>query len=257
MREARSNGPYTLFILALSAYALLALAIDTLVPMSPETRQIFVYSDNAVCLLFFVDFLLSLARAEHRGRYFLQWGWLDLLSSIPMVKSLRWGRAARILRIIRVLRGLRATRVMTEFLLGRRAEAAFLAAFLITFLMIFTSAIAVLQFETAPQANIRTAEDALWWAVATVTTVGYGDRFPITSEGRLVAALLMAAGVGLFGTLSGFVASWFLQPSRTRIEVELEQLLRQVLELREAAAARDGKTVDESALPLPQNVEDK
>src|SRR5215213_809497 len=138
--------------------------------MSPETRQIFVYSDNAVCLLFFVDFLISLARAEHRGRYFLQWGWLDLLSSIPMVKSLRWGRAARILRIIRVLRGLRATRVMTEFLLGRRAEAAFLAAILITFLMICTSAIAVLQFETVPQANIRTAEDALWWAVATITT---------------------------------------------------------------------------------------
>lgn len=240
MREARPHGPYLLFTLALSAYALMALAIATIVPMSPETRQILVYSDVAVCVLFFVDFLISLARAEHRGRYLLQWGWLDLLSSVPMIESLRWGRAVRILRIIRVLRGLRATRILTGFLLGRRAESAFLAAFLITFLLIFTSAIAVLQFETDPQANIRTAEDALWWAVVTITTVGYGDRFPISSEGRLMAALLMAAGVGLFGTLSGFVASWFLQPSRMRIETELEQLLKQVLELRKAAA-EDGK----------------
>lgn len=257
MREARPNGPYLVFILFLSAYALLALALATLVPLSPETRQILAYADTAVCLLFFLDFLISLARAEHRGRYFLQWGWLDLLSSIPMVESLRWGRAARILRIIRVLRGLRATRVLTGFLLERRAEGAFLAAFLITFLLVFTSAVAVLQFETDPAANIRTAEDALWWAVVTVTTVGYGDRYPISSEGRLMAALLMAAGVGLFGTLSGFVASWFLQPSRTRIEVELERLLKQVLELREEAAARERATVDGSTIPIPRDVEDR
>ena len=63
-----------------------------------------------------------------------------------------------------------------------------------------------------PEANIKGPEDAVWWAFVTMTTVGYGDRFPVTTEGRLAGALLMVAGVGLFGTFSGFIASWFLAP---------------------------------------------
>src|SRR3972149_6773059 len=70
----------------------------------------------------------------------------------------------------------------------------------------------VLHFEDVPEANIKGPEDAVWWAFVTMTTVGYGDRFPVTSEGRLAGALLMVAGVGLFGTFSGFVAAWFLAP---------------------------------------------
>lgn len=230
--DAQENGPYLLFMIALSAYALFALAIVTLVPLSPEVREVLHYFDVAVCVLFFADFLISLARAEQRARYFFRWGWLDLLSSVPMIDSLRWARTARILRIIRVLRGFRATRILTGALLRRRAEAAFLAAFLITLLVVITASIAVLQFETSPEANIQTAEDALWWAVVTITTVGYGDRYPISSEGRLMACLLMAAGVGLFGTLSGFVASWFLQPGEARRESEIERLARELQELK-------------------------
>lgn len=230
--DVREDGPYLLFMVALSAYALLALAIVTFVPLSPEVREILHDFDVGVCVLFLVDFLVSFLRAERRVRYFFRWGWLDLLSSIPTINSLRWARAARILRIIRVLRGIRATRILTGVLLKRRAEAAFLAAFLITLLLVIISSIAVLQFETSPQANIRTAEDALWWAVVTITTVGYGDRFPVSSEGRLMACLLMAAGVGLFGTLSGFVASWFLQPGEARRESEIERLARELQELK-------------------------
>jgi voltage-gated potassium channel len=80
-------------------------------------------------------------------------------------------------------------------------------------LVIFTAAIAALEFERET-GNIKTAEDALWWAVTTITTVGYGDRYPTTTEGRLVAVGLMAVGVGLFGTLSGAAASWFTQADK-------------------------------------------
>ena len=80
-------------------------------------------------------------------------------------------------------------------------------------LVIFTGAVAELEFERET-GNIKTAEDALWWAMTTITTVGYGDRYPTTTEGRRVAAGLMAVGVGLFGTLSGVAASWFTQPDR-------------------------------------------
>lgn len=228
------NGPYLLFTLALSLFALLALALNRLMPLSEETRAILHYADFAVCFLFFIDFLISFYRAENRTRYMLRWGWLDLLSSIPAIEAFRWGRAARIFRILRVLRAIRATKALAAVILNRRAEGAFLAASLLSLLLIVTSAVAVLQFETSPEANIQSAEDALWWAITTVTTVGYGDRYPVSFEGRIIAGFLMTAGVGLFGAFSGFVASWLLQPGEAREEADIRQLLREIRELREA-----------------------
>jgi voltage-gated potassium channel len=233
MGHREQNGPYLVFILALSVYALGALAVRTVLPLSPETRTILEYADVGVCVLFFLDFLISLARAEDRTRYFLRWGWLDLLSSIPVVDSLRWTRGARVFRILRVLRAVRATRILAQFLIGKRAQSAFLAAFLITILVVVASAIAVLQVETSPDANIRTPEDALWWAMTTITTVGYGDRYPVSSEGRIIAVLLMAMGMGLFGAFSGFVASWFLRPEEVVQKSELDEVLAEVRALRE------------------------
>jgi len=185
--------------------------------------------------MFLVDFLFTLVKAKNRTRYFITWGWLDLLSSIPAVNVLRWGRGARILRIFRVLRGIKATKILSEFILYRRAHSAFLAALLVSLLLIVFSASSVLQFESGPEANIRTPEDAVWWAVVTLTTVGYGDKYPLSTEGRLIAVLLMTAGVGLFGTFSGFVAAWFLEaPGRTSAELEeLKYLRAEIRELRE------------------------
>ena len=229
------HAPYLVFMLLLSIYAVAALAVATFVDLPTATKTILDYADNAVCGLFFLDFLITLARASNRSRYLLTWGWLDLLSSVPPVNALRWGRTARILRILRVLRGVKATRVLTEFILYRRAQSAFLAALLVSALVIVLSAAAVLQFETSPEANIRTPEDASWWAIVTVTTVGYGDKFPLSPEGRLIAALLMMAGIGLVGTFTGLVAAWFLDaPKRQSAELEaIQRLSHEVNELRE------------------------
>jgi voltage-gated potassium channel len=68
----------------------------------------------------------------------------------------------------------------------------------------------ILLVETSPDSNIRTAEDALWWAMTTITTVGYGDRFPVTNAGRIIASAMMLCGIGLFGSLSGVAASFFI-----------------------------------------------
>jgi voltage-gated potassium channel len=236
------NGPYQLFMLSLCLFALLALAMDTLLPLTPPTRDVLRYADTAVCVLFFGDFVVQLARAPSRWQYFLRWGWIDLLSSIPMVDMLRVGRAARVMRIFRVLRGVRSTKLLAEFVLGRRAQSAFLAATLISILLVVFASIAILQFEQAPDANITTAQDAIWWAVVTLTTVGYGDRYPVTGEGRVMAGLLMIAGVGLFGTFSGYVASWFLasdpkaeQGDIAALRAELASLRRLIEQQRSAA----------------------
>ena len=234
-------GPYQVFILALSLYALAALSVEVLAPVSPPIRQLLQVADTVVCILFLADFLYQLARAPNKWQYFSRWGWIDLLSSIPMIDVLRVGRLVRVVRILRVLRGVRSTKILASFIMDRRAEGAFLAAALVALLLVVFSSIAVLQFEGGQEgANIKTAGDALWWAVATVTTVGYGDRFPVSAEGRVVASVLMIAGVGLFGTLSGFIASWFLTPGDEQRENELQLLRTEVAELKQILLGGQG-----------------
>ena len=152
-----------------------------------------------------------------------------------MVDVVRWGRAARVVRVFRVLRGLRATKIAAGLVLQRRAENTILAASLVALLLIVFCSVAVLHFEVDPESNIKTAEDAIWWAFATITTVGYGDRYPVTSEGRFVAAILMTAGVGLFGTFSGFLAAWFIgseAAEESNVGAEISSLRTEIANLR-------------------------
>lgn len=230
--DSKANHPYVLFMLVLSILSLVGLAISTSGGLDKEQKAILQIADVVVCGLFFVDFLVSLYQAPNRLRYFLSWGWLDLLSSVPMIDALRITRVARIFRIVRIIRGIKATKILAQFILNRRAESGLLAVSLISLLMIVVSSIAILQVESHPDSTIKTAQDAVWWAIATITTVGYGDVYPITSEGRIVASFLMVCGVGLLGTFSGFVASWFLKPAEEARESELATLIAEVRELK-------------------------
>jgi voltage-gated potassium channel len=223
---------YEIFMLVLCVYTLVILAVEVVVPLRQNTRAVLDYSDRVVCALFLSDFVLSLVRASNRWQYLVSWGWLDLLSSIPTLEIARWGRIGRVLRILRVLRGLRATRLLANMVLRRRADNVGLAAVLIVLLLVVFCSVAVLHVESSPDSNIKTAEDAIWWSLATITTVGYGDRYPVTSEGRLIGAILMCTGVGLFGTMSGLLAAWFLAPQESSRELNLQTLQNEIVALR-------------------------
>jgi voltage-gated potassium channel len=82
---------------------------------------------------------------------------------------------------------------------------------ILAFLILIFSSIAILQVENTANGNIKTAEDAIWWAYTTITTVGYGDKYPVTSEGRLIAIFLMTFGVGMFGTMTAYISSLFIK----------------------------------------------
>jgi voltage-gated potassium channel len=209
-KERPTAGPYQVFMLLLCVFVLLSLALETFVALPPDVAEVLSLLDNAICVLFLADFALSLARAESRWRYLITWGWIDLLSSVPAVDALRWGRAARVLRILRLLRGVRAARLVSAFVLERRAQSAFLAVLFVSILLLGVASIAVLEFERGEGVNIRGAEDALWWSFVTMATVGYGDRYPVTTGGRIVGVVLMVAGVALFGTFTGYVGAWFV-----------------------------------------------
>ena len=225
-------------MLVLCAFALVLFVLEAVFRTNREIAQVLQWADTFICAVFLFDFVLSFVRAPNRWRYFFTWGWLDLLSSIPALDAARWGRLARIVRLSRVLRALRATRVLTTRLMKNRSQSASLAAVLLALFLIVGSSAAVLHFEDPKDGNIKSAGDAIWWAFTTITTVGYGDKFPLSTEGRVIAALLMTAGVGLFGAFSATLAAWFLTAEGEETDRELSALREEIAALRKAIEAR-------------------
>lgn len=198
-----------LIVLVLSIYVLGALLIDSVYKLPTETSILLNYIDHGICAFFFIEFCIRFNRAKDKLK-FMRWGWIDLISSIPMIGYLRAGRLLRLIRLLRIVRAFRTTKSVVDHIFKNKAQGAFTSVSIIAILLVIFSAIGILQVETDPNSNIKTAEDAIWWAYVTITTVGYGDKYPVTTEGRIIAAILMTAGVGLFGTFTAYVASWFV-----------------------------------------------
>lgn len=201
---------WQIVMLVLSVYVLGAIFVDTIFTLPAETSTLLTYVDNLICLFFIGDFVFNVIRAKDRLAY-LKWGWIDLLSSVPNLSIFRWGRLIRIIRILRILRGIRSTRHILKVIFANREKGAIVSVSMVSFLLLVSSSIAILNCETAPDSNIKTASDAIWWAFVTITTVGYGDFYPVTMAGRIIAAVLMVAGVGMFGAFTALVASFFIK----------------------------------------------
>jgi voltage-gated potassium channel len=205
-------GPLNFIVLILTTYVVGALFIDTVFNLDDETSKLLNYIDYFICIFFLVDFSIRFFKSDDKLR-FMRWGWIDLISSIPMIDFLRVGRLFRLIRLLRIVRAFRSTNQLLNHLFKNKAQGTLTSVTIIAILIVFFSAIAILQVENDPNSNIKTAEDAIWWAYVTITTVGYGDKYPVTSEGRLISVLLMTTGVGLFGTFTAFISSLFLGKS--------------------------------------------
>jgi len=216
-------------ILILSFVVLGSLFAEAVFNLSADTKQILQDFDTVVCVIFLIDFFWNLFTAKNKLKY-LRWGWIDFVSSIPTLDYFRVGRLARIIRIFKILRGVRSVKVISSYVFEHRAQGTFTAAILISVLLMFFSAIAILQVETVPESNIKTAEDALWWSFSTITTVGNSDKSPVTTEGKIFAAILAVFGVGLFGVFTGFIASWFVEGAE---DSDIKKLEREVKELKD------------------------
>ncbi len=214
IKSENKLGALNLIVIILSIYVLGALLIDTVYVLDPETSSLLNFFDNAICAFFFVEFCIRFFKADNKLK-FMRWGWIDLVSSIPMVDFLRAGRILRLIRLLRVVRAFRSARHLVSHIFKNKAQGALTSVSTIAILIVIFSAIAILQVEDDPNSNIKTAEDAIWWAYVTITTVGYGDKFPVTTEGRVIAVMLMTTGVGLFGTFTAYVSSLFVTNNET------------------------------------------
>lgn len=253
--EQRAEWPLAAIALAF----LIAYAVPILHPaLDPRLRALCRVVNLAAWVLFALDYAVRLGLARHRWHY-----WSRHLPDLAVI-ALPILRPLRLLRLVMLLKVL--NRSATDSLRGRIAI--YVAG--ASTLLIFCAALAVLDAERGhPGTNITTFGDALWWSAATVTTVGYGDRFPVTTQGRLVAAGLMVGGIALLGVITASIASWLIDKVReadeetaaaTRRDVkalaaQVSDLTGLVRELRaELEATREVSRRDDRSLTASRSV---
>lgn len=195
----------------------------TLSPNDPS-YQLAKVIDYGLCGFFFVQFLVLLVMAPKRWTYFKSRGWLDLCSSIMWIDFLRIVRVVRLLHFLRTLVEMRS---VVRTLIKNSSMSVPLIIGLMTMLGLYLASSMILHFESSEGA-IRTPIDAVWWAVVTITTVGYGDLVPSTVSGRMVGMMLMVFGVAFYGVISGLLASWLVDMEDQERSAQEQAQLRSI-----------------------------
>ena len=208
---------------------LIAFAIPILFPAAPiDVLDVCYLVTWVTWALFTVDLVVRVAMAKQRWRYLLR-HWLDLLIIVlPLLRPLRLLRLVTLLGVVNRRAGSRLRGRIAVYVAGGST------------LLAFCAALAVLDAERgSTEANITTFGDAIWWAMTTMTTVGYGDQFPVTPTGRIVAVALMVGGIALLGVVTATFASWLLDAVRAEQEAGQDQTEDLRAEVRELHAKID------------------
>lgn len=235
-------------MLVLTLAFLVTLMLPVLVPgLPPGTRQALDAADMGIWAAFLAEYLARLLVAPNRLSFIVHNPFDLLLVVVPVLRPLRLLRSLRLIRGIGV--GAAAGRAVRESRIRLASRAALLAAGSAA-ILITAAAVMVLDAErAAPKTNITSFGDALWWAMSTVTTVGYGDHYPVTPAGRAIGAVLMIAGVAVFGVVAATAAAWFMSAGQEQpatppaheqipaLTAEIAALRREVRELREQVHA--------------------
>lgn len=214
-RSELKNTAYEIFIGVLSILSIVNLVLVYALHGDTALQLILQVMNGLFSVIFLGDFIFRMATAESAARYFFRgFGWADLLASLPFAQL----KILRIFRLIRVYRLLRdvGPRTVLSTLIHDRANSALMTLLLMgVFVLQFGSLSMLWVEEDADGANITSASDALWYTIVTISTVGYGDRFPVTNAGRIIGTLIIVVGVGIFGTFTGYLANLFLGPGRS------------------------------------------
>ena len=212
MSEKKYFSVWDFVILIFSIFSLALLPIQMLFKGSEDIQLIVDSADYVLCSFFFADFVKQFIQAKGARLAYMKFGWIDLLSSIPIIPGAALGRVFRILRILKVIRQVSKLSDITEGLFRNPTAGAFAVTLVLAVSTIFMSAFLVLEAEcNVAGARIKNAGDALWWAVTTVTTVGYGDVYPVTTSGRYVGVITMFVGIAVAGSLTASMASLLIR----------------------------------------------
>lgn len=190
---------YELFMILLAI-----LSIITLWSNNPSLEIV----DTIIWIIFVIDVSIRFIKSENKLEY-IKKNPFDIIAIIPLDNIFRLARFARLIRIIRLLAIVNRTSLFKVLKTNSLDKIIF-----ITTMLIFLAAIPIKKVEP----NIDTYGDALWWAIVTATTVGYGDISPETGLGRLIALILMIFGIGLLGMITGSIATFFIGKEKEEIQ---------------------------------------
>lgn len=188
-------------ILAVVTYAVLILADPAEHPsLTPEVLRQF---DFGLIVYFMIEYVVRMWRSRPHELAFVRKNWFDLITMLPFDAVFPLARLFRILRLIRIVR---ASPLLWTVLTSRQTR------LLVFFLMIILgwSSLGMYWLESEVNGSIESYSDALWWAVVTTTTVGYGDVTPVTDAGRMIAVFLMLTGIGLIGAFTANLANHWM-----------------------------------------------
>ena len=225
---------YDLFLFVLAILSLINLILWVIPSLDGRSRLILSLFDSLIALVFLYDFFRNLYQAPDRREY-MRWGWLDFLGGIPFTGFAIF-RVARVIRIFRVMRQvgggelIRAIRV-------RLAQNVLITALIMMSIVVVFGGIIVYRFEALdPASTIQTPGQAIWWAIVTITTVGYGDEVPVSNVGKIMAVIVMILGVGLASVLTGLVARVFIHVGTEddlATKADIESLRSEIIALRD------------------------
>lgn len=212
--ETKSGRAFDILIQTLIVISLIAFSVETLPNLSVETYALLNRIEILTVLIFTVEYILRVIVTEKRLSYiFSFYGIIDLLAILPFYLSSSVSlQTLRVLRLLRLFRILKLTRYHEA--LTRIGKAIFLAKeelvlfSIVTLMLLYLSAVGIYHFEHAAQPEVfKSIFDSLWWGVATLTTVGYGDIYPITLGGRLFTFVVLMLGLGVVAVPTGIIAS--------------------------------------------------
>lgn len=213
IKKASLVSSYDIFIIAITFLSILNMFLYIL---ANDKAILYVIGiiDLFLSGIFFIDFLMRFFAAKSKSQYFFKdYGWADLFASLPF-PQLKLLRIFRLIKAYGLIKKQGIKNIINEMLHNRASGALYFIFFMIILLLEFGS-IGILKAESlSPEPNIKTASDAIWWVYVTITTVGYGDKYPVTNPGRAIGMVVMLVGVGLFGVVTGFLANKFL-PTET------------------------------------------
>lgn len=202
------------FIMALILYSVFCFSLETLPDIDESTKIFLKYSEVFIVIIFTIEYLIRLCLSEKRLKFvFSFYGLIDLLAILPFYLAfavdLRTLRLIRIVRFARILKLVRYSSALKRFSQAIYLVKEELIIFtLISFVLLYLSAVGIYHFEHPVQPDVfRSIFDALWWAVATLTTVGYGDIYPVTNGGRFFTFIVLMVGLGLVAVPTGIIAS--------------------------------------------------